>query len=196
MPGSPALRVTILLAALLLSGGAVKATAGEPRRCATKHARDLAADTRGRIYEVGRKHPRRWYACLRSRDRPVFIGSAESGTQLRLPRVASPYAVASVLPLDPGGPLETLMLIDMRRTEPTEVLVSGGVEQLVLSKHGVAVFVNASTDGRTQVVRRTNGRGEPSLLDTGNIAGGSLGLSADGRRVYWVKDGVAQSATL
>ena len=189
-------RLVVLTLVVLLSGSAVGSAAREPRRCATKNTRDVAADTRGRIYEVGRKHPRSWYACLRSRDRPIFIGSTDSGTSLGVPRVASPYAVASVLPLDPGGPLETLMLIDMRRTEPREVLVSGGVEQLVLSKHGVAVFVNASTDGRTEVVRRTNGRGEPSLLDTGNIAGGSLALSADGRRVYWVKDGVAQSATL
>ena len=91
-------RLAMLTLVAMIAGSVVGSAAGEPPRCATKNTRDVAADTRGRIYEVGRKHPRSWYACLRSRDRPIFIGSADSGTSLRVPRVASPYAVASMRP--------------------------------------------------------------------------------------------------
>lgn len=188
--------LTVLAAALLLSGSAVRAD-GEPRRCAQKNTRDVAADARGRIYVVGKREPTPWYACLRSRNLPILIAEADDpNTSVSVPRVASPYAAAAVHELSSRSYVEQLQVIDMRRGQVKKAFVGGGVYELVLTPRGVAAYTNGPADERPIQVWRMNRDGTVVSLDQGNIELGSLALSQDERRIYWVKDGVPQSAVL
>jgi hypothetical protein len=188
--------LTVLAGALLLGGSTVRAD-GEPRHCAQKNTRDVAADARGRIYVVGRRDPTPWYACLRSHNVPILIAEADDpNTEVSVPRVASPYAAAAIHRLSSYSYVEELQVIDMRRGKVKSTFVGGGVYELVLTPRGVAVYVNAPTDDRPVRVWRMDRQGTVVQLDEGNIALGSLALSQDERRVYWVKDDVPQSAAL
>jgi hypothetical protein len=187
----------LALAALLLSGSAAGAARHHPRHCARSGARDVAADARGRIYVVGRGDLQPWYACLRSRDRPELIDEdSPPNTTLSLPRVTSPYAAAVVDTLDSAPYVSTLHMIDMRTGSERTTLVSGGVADLVLTRFGVAAFMQGVTENEPAHVRRMDRRGVVVDIDSGNIAAGSLAVSPDGRHLYWTKDGVAYGASL
>ena len=58
------------------------------------------------------------------------------------------------------------------------------------------MFVEAAVDTRPAAVHLLPWRGQQRVLDSGAIAAGSLALSHDGRRVYWIKDGIAGSAAI
>ena len=66
----------------------------------------------------------------------------------------------------------------------------------MLTPKGVAAFINGPADGHPVRVWRMDRQGTVVQLDEGNIALGSLALSQDERLIYWIKDGVPQSAAL
>src|SRR5215218_2409664 len=136
------------------------------RRCA---GRDLAADAKGRIYT----HEGSAHACLRIRDRPIRIGR-----DAKLPRVSSPYAAAAA-----SG---RVRVIDMRNGSRRSA--AGRPTDLVLSRHGVAAFMAGTR------VQRLSADGSVTQLGEGTP--GSLALAFDGTRLYWLKDGVPQTASL
>ena len=168
-------RRAAIAAALALSGSTASADGREPRHCARSVVRDVAADVRGRIYEDRRQ---RFYACLRSRNRPVPIGR----TAFTFARVASPFAAVSA-----GS---RLRVVDMRRGTKRSVAASGALTDLVLTARGDAAFVSGTR------VQRMDATGTATQLDQGGITAGSLAVSKDGQHLYWLKDGVPQTAAV
>jgi hypothetical protein len=178
---------------LLLSPSASADRRREP--CVRAGARVLAADTRGRIFHVERHGLDRWYACLRSRDRSVWIEDASPpDTDLSLPRVASPYAAVVIDRLTTGPSAPEVTVIDLRTRREVGARAPLGVSDLVLTRQGTVAFVQgASPEARVRTMDRS---GRVADLDVGSIAAGSLALSPDGKRLYWLKDGVPRSAQL
>jgi hypothetical protein len=170
--------------------------AGVARRCAPPGRRQLAADARGRIYQSG---PVEVSACIGAHGRRIAFDAGSD--EYYAFTVASPFAAVVGLGYSPyGGGSYQLQIIDMRDGSTAQQHLQAGLQQLVLTNNGVAVFVQSGPpdiDGvptGPPTVQRMNGT--IAQLDEGNIGSGSLGLSADGRHVYWLKDAAVQTATL
>jgi hypothetical protein len=192
--------LTTLVLASLLAGLATPSASGRAQRhCARSGVLELAADARGLIYQ--RKHdaipP---YACLRSRDRPVRF-EIDSG-EVYLPRVTSPFAAAVNFLASSFASTNELQVIDMRNGKVVTKYFDSALTGLELTNHGVAVFIANRVLGdegnvvEPPKVQWMDRGGTVTDLDAGNIDTASLALSADGRLVYWIKDGVAHSARL
>jgi hypothetical protein len=170
---------------------------GVARRCAPSGRRQLAADARGRIYEAG---PNRISACVGARGRRVAFDA--NGDEFYAFTVASSFAALVGLGYSPyGGGSYELQIIDLRDgTTVHDSYLRAGLGELVLTDRGVAVFIQGGPpdiDGvptGPPTVQRMDGT--MAQLDEGAIAGGSLALSPDGRRVFWIKDAIARTATL
>jgi hypothetical protein len=190
-------RLTIIAAGavLLVAGGSAQAGTRNAQHCARSGARDVAADARGRIYELRSHGLAPWYACLRSRDRSLFIDeSSPPESVLSLPAVASPFAAVVIDKLSTNGPVSEVNLIDMRSGGNPTALAPGGVSDLVLTKHGVVAWIQAGDPGVPRSVRRMDRHGDVAQLDSGDIAAGSLAVNPDGRHLYWTREGVARTA--
>src|SRR4051812_21561430 len=85
-----------LMVALLLCASAGRAGARAPRTCKSTGVRAIAADTRERLYVDRRDN---YYACLRSRNRPVRL--AEETVDVYSPLVTSPYAALATKSISP-----------------------------------------------------------------------------------------------
>src|SRR3954467_13438473 len=105
--------LTALATVLLLAATGANANARTARHCARSGERQLAADTRGRVY-IDRHHD--VYACLRTRELPVLIAEAATvGEDVYGLRVASRYiAFLSVSP-DALAPSWYVSIYDMRK---------------------------------------------------------------------------------
>lgn len=192
------LAVTVLVAATSLSGVAAHAGASTSRHCAQSGVRELAADLRGRMYQ-DRKGTQAVYVCLRSRDRPVLF--AEEDPDLSDEAVTSPYAAGVLFSESSLAPEYLLTIVDMRGRKATSESLASPVRDLVLTKHGTVGYILAAPwnpDGTGPVgparVQRKDINGALVELDVGNVS--QLALSADGRRLYWLKDGVVQTAPI
>jgi hypothetical protein len=191
-------RLTIwLMAALLLGGSATHAGARAPRTCKGTGVRDVAADARGRLYVDRREN---WYACLRSRNRPVLI--AEETVDVDGAVVTSPFAALVTVQITTYGGINYLDIADMRNGQIATQPVDAAIAELALTRHGVAAFIlGPPTDSynnpigppRVQTMDR---HATITTLDEGNIDIRSLALSRDGRHLYWIKDGSARTAVL
>jgi hypothetical protein len=186
--------VATLVATLMLSCAAVHAAAAGPRRCATSGVRELAADARGRMYQ-DRRGTQDVYVCLRSRNRPVLF--ADERPELSNERVTSPYAAGVIFSLS-GAPSFYLTIADMRSRKQASKAFGSNPYDLVLTKHGVAWFIlppELNPDGTGPIgpgyVKRMDINGGVVDLDVGNVS--QLALSGDGRRLYWLKDGVVHT---
>jgi hypothetical protein len=177
---------------------ALAVVARAARRCARSGVDDLAADARGRIYADANDEI---FACLRSRGRAVPWG--EAGDERYAARVTSPYAaMVSLTYTSSGDGDDSLQVLDIRDRSSVGCYMVGALRELVLTSHGVAVFVDTgptSLDGISigpPSVKRLDQRNHVVALDEGNIGTGSLALSPDGRHVYWTKDGNVHTAAL
>ncbi len=191
--------VALLLGAgaLLLGGSAAHAGASAARTCKSTGVRDVAADVRGRLYADRRDN---WYACLRSRNRPVQI--AEETVDVYSPLVTSPFAALVTQSITRYRSTDSLNVADMRNGRVATRDVDSGIADLVLTRRGVAAFILAPSediDGNpigTPRVQKLEREGKLTELDVGNIDLQSLAVSRDGRHLYWTRDGVARTATL
>lgn len=189
--------IATLIAALMLGYAVVHASAAGPRRCATSGVRELAADARGRMYQE-RTGTQDVYVCLRSRNRPVLF--ADERPELSNERVTSPYAAGVSFSLS-GAPSYYLTIADMRSRKQASRAFASNPHDLVLTDRGVAWFIlppALNPDGTGPIgpgyVKRMDINGAVIDLDVGSVS--QLALSSDGRRLYWLKDGVVQTASM
>lgn len=189
-------------------GAARSATFAEPpdrqlqaRRaphCGQSKARGYVADAGGwLLWHAGADE---FFACVNGRTKgPRFLGSDDFYGAT----IASPFVALVLLGFSPyGSGSNEVVVYDLRSTDETDYVsydAHSFVSQLRVTTRGVAYILEAGEVNIDGVVIgqpelfRMDQRGRVTKLDEGGIVRGSLALTPDTRRAYYVKDGVAKT---
>lgn len=192
-----------------IKDGAVKsATFAEPpdrelqaRRaphCGRSKAKGYVADAGGWL--VWQSSEDEFVGCLNGRTKgPRFLGSDDFYGAT----IASPFVALVLLGLSPyGSGSNEVVVYDLRSTDESDYTsynAHSWVSQLQVTNRGIAYILEAGAvniDGQViglPELFRLDARGRVTEVDAGAIAGGSLTLTPDTRRLYWTKDGVART---
>jgi hypothetical protein len=169
------------------------------RHCPTR-GRTLAADSRARVWEVRRGDELSLYACLRrtGRVRRLTYGDIDYSSV----RLAAPYVAYDDVEDGSGGVFEFIERVDLRTGREKQVAELGTLfgegsqlGDLVVARSGAVAWTAVKDENGTSVEKYdADGAG---TLDPGpDVDPGSLALTASGKRVYWTRGGVPQSAPL
>jgi hypothetical protein len=163
---------------------------GAARSCRIDKGRIVAISPVSRITAVQEFGSPTWYACLNRNGRRLDLGSRDLEEWLAKPRLAGSYVAFEHSLPRAGTPGPDAIVINLASRRQTGLSGEGGITGLVLSSRGDLI---ASTPTSVRHVRL----GRSTLtLDAGDIAPGSLALSPNGRRAYWLNAGQPRSFEL
>ena len=200
-------------AAVLATALAGPATAGAANRCDTLADRGkvLAKSSSTVVYSTGSRDDLDLYvhACQYKTRKPFRLPGQDGGDTERLEtfRLAGRYLAWVSVNAEPAGNQvqSAIRVVDLKTRRQVVVQYSGlapesdsstQVTALALNTRGAAAWITRGTGEVTDnSVHTAAPGGEPAVLDRGaDVALRSLGMSADGKLVYWTRGGQVKSS--
>lgn len=224
-PVSPKINASLAVTAVVLTAfvvGARDAPGDARSSCVPKRSRTIAVDGGVRVYSrrVGETEARRYYGCVGSRGRPLFLGPPPQNSNLdvfdvRRFRVADPMVAYELQRLEfshDEGPIDYEIVVrDLRRRQRVRRVDAADVQQrrregidrqrdgvtgLVVTPHGSVAWIihNPHVEPRRFEVYTADARGRAQVDAGDDIDGHSLSLK--GTEVSWRRGGQTKRSTL
>lgn len=164
---------------------------GARRSCEADRGRIVAISPVSRITAMRVAGTPAWFACLDSRGQRRLLGVQDSpDEEVGRPLLAGSYVAYEYSEIRAGAPGPEAIVSDLASRRQASITVDGGITGMVLSSRGD--LIATSPDGVQHA--RPVGRGRSLVtLDEGEIGPGSLALSPNGRRAYWLNGGQPRS---
>ncbi len=167
-------------------------------RCGRSKARGYVADAGGWL--LWESSADEFFACVDGRAKgPRFLGADVFDNAT----IASPFVALVLVGLSPyGSGSNEVVVYDLRATDESDYVsysAQSFVSQLRVTARGIAYILEAGDVDFDGIVVgqpelfRLDQRQRVTKLDEGGIVRGSLALTPDTRRGYYVKDGVAKT---
>lgn len=196
--------VPAALAAVVVIGaiGPPAAPAAPPKAVCKSPGAIRAGTKQSLLTWVTRRWPMGWYGCAEGR-RARYLGFPGDDDEITRPLLAGPYVAFRVRQCSRYARVcfSFVERRDLRtnRSWRAKVVAYGEpgfngeeVSRIVLSAGGTIAWTEASNAG--VAVKQLVGPEQIAVLDSGAIDRASLALTADGVRLFWMKDGVPRTS--
>lgn len=187
-----------LLAVCAVVAPAADANA-KKRHCPANGA-TIAADSRARVWQVKRHDELSLYACLRRTGRVRRLTSGD--IDYDSVRLAAPFVVYVENEAGSGLVSEIIQRVDIRAGTQERIAEFGtlsgegsNLDDYVVAHSGAVAWI-ATDDSSGTSAGKYDADGAGTLDPGPDVDPGSLALTASGKRVYWTRGGVPQSASL
>jgi hypothetical protein len=203
--------VFVAIAAVGMPVAEAEGRSGRKAPCSLEGSKTIAAGLHGRVFARRPVDYARVYGCLYARNRRVPLGRYREcfdSEAVSLPRLAGRFAGFALDFCHRAPTATSTVVVKNLRSGRTKFRLPGftgtppgvpalyGVTDLELKPNGSVAWIVENRQGERQVeVRKADAEGRGAVLDSGTgIDTRSLALSES--RLYWLKDGRAQSALL